>query len=42
MPPTFREDPYGGYNFVVIVNGVSDDGTPSRPDAVRCRDSRQK
>ncbi len=26
MPPTFREDPYGGYNFVVIVNGVSDDG----------------
>ena len=27
MPPTFRDDPYGAYNFVVIVNGVSDDGT---------------
>ncbi|MGI9332476.1 MAG: phage tail protein [Gammaproteobacteria bacterium] len=26
MPPTFREDPYGGYNFVVTINGVSDDG----------------
>jgi phage tail-like protein len=27
MPPVIREDPYGGYNFLVTVNGVSDDGT---------------
>jgi phage tail-like protein len=26
MPPVFREDPYSGYNFEVIVTGVSDDG----------------
>ena len=26
MPPVFREDPYGGFNFEVIVAGVSDDG----------------
>ncbi|MDJ0653686.1 MAG: phage tail protein [Xanthomonadales bacterium] len=26
MPPVIREDPYGGYNFLVTVNGVSDDG----------------
>jgi phage tail-like protein len=27
MPPVIREDPYGGYNFIVTVNGISDDGT---------------
>jgi len=27
MPPVFREDPYGGYNFLVVINGISDDGT---------------
>ena len=26
MPPTLRDDPYPGYNFQVIVTGVSDDG----------------
>ena len=26
MPPVIREDPYGGYNFLVTINGVSDDG----------------
>src|SRR3990167_8878260 len=26
MPAVFREDPYGGYNFEVILTGVSDDG----------------
>lgn len=26
MAPVIREDPYGGYNFLVTVNGVSDDG----------------
>jgi len=30
MPPVFREDPYGGYNFEVIIKGVSDDGTAVR------------
>lgn len=25
--PVYRDDPYGGYNFLVTVNGVSDDGT---------------
>lgn len=27
MPTVIREDPYGGYNFLVTINGVSDDGT---------------
>lgn len=26
MPPVFRDDPYPGYNFLVTINGVSDDG----------------
>lgn len=26
MPPVIREDPYGGYNFLVTIDGVSDDG----------------
>ena len=26
MPPVIREDPYGGYNFIVTINGVSNDG----------------
>lgn len=26
MPPVYREDPYPGYNFLVVVNGVSEDG----------------
>ncbi len=30
MPPVFREDPYGNYNFEVIVTGVSDDGQAVR------------
>jgi phage tail-like protein len=27
MPPVFRNDPYPAYNFEVVVNGISDDGT---------------
>ncbi|HMF56768.1 MAG TPA: phage tail protein [Pyrinomonadaceae bacterium] len=27
MPPVFRADPYGGYNFEVVIKGISDDGT---------------
>lgn len=30
MPPTFREDPYPGYNFEIIINGINDDGTAVR------------
>jgi phage tail-like protein len=30
MPPVLRDDPYAGYNFEVVVNGVSDDGTAVR------------
>jgi phage tail-like protein len=30
MPPVFRDDPYTGYNFEVIVTGVSDDGKAVR------------
>jgi len=28
--PVFREDPYAGYNFEVIVTGISDDGKAVR------------
>jgi phage tail-like protein len=27
MPPVYRDDPYSGYNFEVIITGISDDGT---------------
>ncbi|WP_428268703.1 phage tail protein [Haliangium sp.] len=30
MPPVYRDDPFGAYNFQVIVNGVSDDGQAVR------------
>jgi len=30
MPPVFREDPYGGYNFEVIVNDISPNGAAVR------------
>jgi len=30
MSPVVREDPYAGYNFLVVVNGVSDDGEAVR------------
>jgi phage tail-like protein len=30
MPPTYRDDPYGGYNFIVTLNGVADDGSVVR------------
>lgn len=26
MPPVIRDDPYGAYNFIIEINGVSDDG----------------
>ncbi len=27
MPLKYRDDPYGGFNFEILVNGISDDGT---------------
>ncbi len=27
MPPTYREDPYGNYNFLIEVSGISDGAT---------------
>lgn len=27
MPLVYRDDPYAGYNFEVLITGVSDDGT---------------
>jgi phage tail-like protein len=27
MPAVYRDDPYGGYNFEVVITGISDDGT---------------
>ena len=30
MPPVYRDDPYGGYNFLVTINGVSNDGQAVR------------
>ena len=30
MPPVLRDDPYPGYNFEIVVTGVSDDGSAVR------------
>ena len=30
MPPVCRDDPYGGYNFELVVTGVSGDGQAVR------------
>ena len=27
MPAKYRDDPYGAYNFEILINGISDDGT---------------
>jgi phage tail-like protein len=27
VPPILRDDPYAGYNFEIVINGISDDGT---------------
>ena len=26
MPAKYRDDPYGGFNFEIEINGISDDG----------------
>jgi phage tail-like protein len=30
MAPVYRDDPYGAYNFLVTINGISDDGNAVR------------
>ena len=30
MPPVHRDDPYSGYNFELVVNGINHDGTAVR------------
>jgi phage tail-like protein len=34
--PVFREDPYAGHQFEVIVNGISDDGTAVKGSFAEC------
>jgi phage tail-like protein len=36
MPPVVREDPYAGYNFLVTVNGISDDGNAVSGSFTEC------
>ncbi|MEZ4416033.1 MAG: phage tail protein [Gemmatimonadota bacterium] len=30
MPPIYRDDPYGNYNFLLEIDGVSEDGRAAR------------
>ena len=34
--PVFREDPYGSYNFEVVLTNVSDDGTAVKGSFAEC------
>ena len=36
MPPVFREDPYAGHQFEIVINGVSDDGTAVKGSFSEC------
>ena len=36
MPPVYRDDPYAGHNFEVVVTGVSDDGTAVKGSFAEC------
>jgi phage tail-like protein len=36
MPPKYRDDPYGGYNFMVEVTGISPDGEAVRGSFAEC------
>lgn len=36
MPATYRDDPYGGYNFLVEVTGISPDGEAVRGSFCEC------
>ena len=36
MPPVFREDPYAGHHFEIVINGISDDGTAVKGSFSEC------
>lgn len=36
MPPVFRDDPYGSFNFEVLITGISDDGTAVKGSFAEC------
>jgi phage tail-like protein len=36
MPPVYRDDPYAGHQFEVIINGISDDGTAIKGSFSEC------
>ena len=36
MPPVFREDPYAGHQFEILINGISDDGTAVKGSFAEC------
>ena len=36
MPPVFREDPYAGHQFEIVINGISDDGTAVKGSFAEC------
>jgi len=36
MPAKYRDDPYGGYNFEILINGISDDGTAVKGSFAEC------
>src|SRR5882672_7262191 len=36
MPPVFREDPYAGHQFEIVINGISDDGTAVKGSFSEC------
>src|SRR3954469_17532395 len=36
MPPVFREDPYAGHQFEVVITGISDDGTAVKGSFAEC------
>jgi len=36
MPPVYRDDPYAGHQFEVVITGVSDDGTAVKGSFAEC------
>jgi phage tail-like protein len=36
MPPVFREDPYAGHQFEIVITGISDDGTAVKGSFAEC------
>ncbi len=36
MPPVYRDDPYAGHQFEVLITGISDDGTAVKGSFAEC------